>query len=92
MATLDTELAPDEAPENAKPKFALETKVDAPSACQRHVTVTVARDDIERYFREAFDDLAPKAKCLVFVPGGHRGSWWKAAFASRCRSKSKARC
>jgi trigger factor len=69
MATPDTELAPEEASEQEKPKLALEVKVDTPSACQRHVTVTVARDDIERYFREAFDDLAPKAEVPGFRPG-----------------------
>ncbi|MCA9143222.1 MAG: trigger factor [Planctomycetaceae bacterium] len=69
MATPDTELAPEEASEQGKPKLALEVKVDKPSACQRHVTVTVAKDDIERYFKEAFDDLAPKAEVPGFRPG-----------------------
>ncbi len=69
MATPDTELAPEEASEKEKPKLALEVKVDKPSACQRHVTVTVAREDIERYFTEAFDDLAPKAEVPGFRPG-----------------------
>jgi len=69
MATPDTELAPEEASEKEKSKLALEVKVDAPSACQRHVTVTVARGDIERYFTEAFDDLAPKAEVAGFRPG-----------------------
>ena len=69
MATPDTELAPEEASEQEKPKLALEVKVDKPSACQRHVTVTVARDDIERYFKDAFDDLAPKAEVPGFRPG-----------------------
>ncbi|HRX82758.1 MAG TPA: trigger factor, partial [Pirellulaceae bacterium] len=68
MATPDTELAPEEASEQGKPKLALEVKVDKPSACQRHVTVTVAKDDIERYFKEAFDDLAPKAEVPGFRP------------------------
>jgi len=69
MATSDTELAPEESAEQEKPKLSLEVKVDAPSACQRHVTVTVSRDDIERYFKDAFDDLAPKAEVPGFRPG-----------------------
>ncbi|MEX0818980.1 MAG: trigger factor [Pirellulaceae bacterium] len=69
MATPDTELAPEEAPEQEKPKLALEVKIDQPSACERHVTVTVSREDIERYFTEAFDDLAPKAEVPGFRPG-----------------------
>ncbi|MDA1052617.1 MAG: trigger factor [Planctomycetota bacterium] len=69
MATPDTELAPEEASEQEKPKLALEVKVDKPGACQRHVTVTVSREDIERYFKEAFDDLSPKAEVPGFRPG-----------------------
>ncbi|MBP87772.1 MAG: trigger factor [Planctomycetaceae bacterium] len=69
MVTSETELASEESTDQEKPKLALEVKVDEPSACQRHVTVTVSRDDIERYFKEAFDDLAPKAE----VPGFRAG-------------------
>ena len=69
MAITDTELAPEEATEQEKPKLTLEVKVDEPSACQRHVTVTVPRDDIDRYFKDAFDDLAPKAEVPGFRPG-----------------------
>src|SRR5690606_10796262 len=50
-------------------KLNLEVKVDKRGACQRHVTVTVAREDIDRYFQKAFDDLAPKAE----VPGFRAG-------------------
>ncbi len=56
-----------EAPE--KPKLTLEVKVDKPGACQRHVTVTVARADVDRYLREAFDELKPKAEVPGFRPG-----------------------
>ncbi len=35
----------------------LEVNVDEPSACQRHVTVTIERDDIDRYFDEAVRGL-----------------------------------
>jgi trigger factor len=69
MATPETELAPEESTEQEKPKLSLEVKVDEPSACQRHITVTVPRDDIERYFKDAFDDLAPKAEVPGFRPG-----------------------
>ena len=52
-----------------KQKLNLIVKVDETSACERHVTVTIPRDDIERYFSEKFDDLAPKAE----VPGFRLG-------------------
>ncbi len=35
------------------------------SACERHVTVTIPRADIDRYFQKQFDELAPQAD----VPG-----------------------
>lgn len=39
------------------------------SACERHVTVTVPREDIERYFAKQFDDLVPKAEIPGFRVG-----------------------
>jgi trigger factor len=71
MATTDTadnpEVAEGEAQE--KPKLALEVKIDKPSACQRHVTVTISRPDVERYIGEQYDELAPKAELPGFRPG-----------------------
>ena len=48
-----------------KAKLNLAVEVKETSACERHVTVTVPREDIERYFAKQFDDLVPKAE----VPG-----------------------
>src|SRR5579871_4370272 len=47
----------------------LDVQIGRPSACQRHVTVTIGRDDIERYFDKAFKDLMPSAN----VPGFRAG-------------------
>lgn len=52
-----------------KPKLGLEVKIDKPSACQRHVTVTIARGDVDRYVKEQFDELSPKAELPGFRPG-----------------------
>lgn len=52
-----------------RPKLALNVSVETRSACQRHVTVTIPRDDIERYFQDAFSELVPKAE----VPGFRAG-------------------
>src|SRR6187397_2293500 len=52
-----------------KVKMALDVKVDKPSACQRHVTVAVSREDINRYFKDAFDELVPKAELPGFRAG-----------------------
>jgi trigger factor len=64
----DTTTGPDPAaPE--KPKLTLDVRVDKPSACQRHVSVTIAREDVDRYFNEAFSGLMPNAA----VPGFRAG-------------------
>lgn len=50
-------------------KMDLEVKIDKPSACVRHVTVTISRKDIDRYLDKAFSDLRPKAQVPGFRPG-----------------------
>lgn len=50
-------------------ELSLDIKVDSTSSCGRHVTVTVAKDDIVRYFDDAFSELLPKAA----VPGFREG-------------------
>jgi trigger factor len=52
-----------------KVKLTLEIKVEEPSACQRHVTVAVSREDVDRYLAEAVEELVPKAE----VPGFRAG-------------------
>lgn len=52
-----------------KPKLDLAITVDAPSTCERHVTVTIAEQDVRRYFDEAFSELMPKAAVPGFRPG-----------------------
>ena len=47
----------------------LDVKVETTSSCGRHITVTVAKDEVSRYFTEAFDELLPKAQ----VPGFREG-------------------
>lgn len=61
MATVETK-APDS-------KLELAVKIDKPSTCQRHVVVTIARSEMERYFRNAFDEIAPKADLPGFRAG-----------------------
>ena len=43
----------------------LDVQVTSPGACERHVTVTIARKDIDRYFNDAFGEMMPTAA----VPG-----------------------
>lgn len=59
----DTAVA--EAPE----KLSLDVNVAKPSACERRITVTVSREDIDRYLDDAFSELMPNAA----VPGFRQG-------------------
>ena len=49
--------------------LALEVKVDNRSTCERHVTVTISREDIDRYFDKEFSELMPTAHVPGFRPG-----------------------
>jgi len=51
------------------PKLSLEVTVEERSTCERHVTVTVSREDIERYFDKEFTELMPTAQVPGFRPG-----------------------
>jgi len=55
--------------EQKKQKLELGVKVSSPSACQRHLTVTIPRTDIDRYFDQALNDLVPKAAVRGFRAG-----------------------
>lgn len=59
----------DPSTEEETPALELDVKVDSTSSCARHVTVTVSKDDVVRYFDEAFNELMPKAS----VPGFREG-------------------
>ncbi|HVU86122.1 MAG TPA: trigger factor [Pirellulales bacterium] len=51
------------------PKLNLGVQVAKKSACERHVTVTVPREDIDRYFDNSYSELMGKAE----VPGFRHG-------------------
>ena len=55
----------DESPE----KLDLAVEIQSPSACERHITVTISRDDIERYLDDAFSEMMATAA----VPGFRTG-------------------
>ena len=59
-----------ESPEGeGQPKLHLDVKIESRSACQRHITVAVAREDIDRYFDKEFSELMPTAQVPGFRPG-----------------------
>src|SRR3954454_9423142 len=70
MSTTEVEGQAEEGQEETeKQRLSLEVKIDSPSACERHVTVTVAKDDVSRYVTDAFSELMPKAELPGFRPG-----------------------
>ncbi|MCE9528786.1 MAG: trigger factor [Planctomycetales bacterium] len=78
MSTTETDDLPesDTAAETAteeakpeKPKLGLDVKIAKPSACERHVTVTIGREDVERYIKEQFNEIVPKAELPGFRAG-----------------------
>ncbi|HEX7446990.1 MAG TPA: trigger factor, partial [Pirellulales bacterium] len=61
---------PAEGDESAEEKkLHLEVNIDARSACERHVTVSISREDIDRYYNDAYSEMMGKA----VVPGFRAG-------------------
>ncbi len=68
-AAADSDQPADAEEKEEQQPLALEVKVDTRSTCERHVTVTIPRADIERYFDKDFSELMPTAH----VPGFRAG-------------------
>ena len=67
----------DESPE----KLDLAVEIQSPSACERHITVTISRDDIDRYLDDAFSEMMATAA----VPGFRTGRAPRKVVEGRCR-------
>ncbi|MEI8211019.1 MAG: trigger factor [Planctomycetota bacterium] len=50
-------------------KLDLKLQINQPGACQRHVVVTIPRAELDRYFRKAYDEIAPRADLPGFRAG-----------------------
>ena len=61
----------------------LEVQVTSPGACERHVTVTISREDIDKYFDDAFGELMPTST----VPGFRIGRAPRKVVESRYRDE-----
>ncbi|MFO0905297.1 MAG: trigger factor [Pirellulales bacterium] len=64
-------------------RLGLTFEVTNRSACERHVTVTVPREDIDRYLKNAFDEIKVKAE----VPGFRVGRAPRKLVESRFRDQ-----
>lgn len=73
----DSETGVDEAAE----RMNLEVKVTSPSACERHLTVTISPEDIQRYFDKEFSGMMSTAA----VPGFRAGRAPRKLIESRFR-------
>lgn len=82
-APTDAELMEDAAGEAADPPLKVDVSVKSPSACERHVTVTVPREDVERYFDKAYSEMMPTAE----VPGFRAGRAPRKLVESRFRKE-----
>ena len=69
LAEEDDRQAAETEGEEKPEKLDLKVAVDSRSACERHISVTVSRDDIERYFNNEFSELVGKAEVPGFRPG-----------------------
>ena len=67
--------------EDQEDSLDLQVAVKSSSACERHVTVTVPREDIDRYYDNAFNELMPTAT----VPGFRAGRAPRKLVESRLR-------
>lgn len=52
-----------------KPKLNLDVRIEPRSACERHITVTIPREDIDRYLNDAYSEMMDKAVVPGFRPG-----------------------
>ena len=59
----------DDGEADEKPKLNLEVQIEKRGACERHVLVKVAREDIDRYFEEEYTKLMSSAQ----LPGFRQG-------------------
>lgn len=82
MATSD-ELDQQAGDSAEKQRLNLDVKIDKRGACQRHVTVVVPREDIDRYFDEALAEIMPKAA----VPGFRAGRAPRALVKTRFKKE-----
>ena len=70
-------------------RLAMEVNVDSRSTCERHVSVTIPREDIERYFDKEFTELMPTAHVPGFRAGRAPRKLVEARFRKDIRDKVK---
>ena len=84
-ATMADDVAAGE--EQPEQKLDLGVTIDNRSACERHISVTVSRDDIDRYYDKEFSEMMP----TVQVPGFRAGRAPRKLIEARFRKEVGAR-
>lgn len=85
----NSDIEGEEATEDQEP-LDLEVVVDKRGACQRHLTITVGRADIDRYFNSEFSELVKEAEVPGFRPGHAPRKLIEARFRKDVAEKVKA--
>ncbi len=80
--TLDQDGSPESQGEEPQ-RIEMEVAIKEPSACERHVVVTIPRTEIERYFDKTFSEMMPSAQ----VPGFRSGRAPRKLVESRYRKE-----
>ena len=75
-----------------KASLTLDVKIDERSACERHVTVSIPREDIERYFDHEFSELMTSAQVPGFRPGRAPRKLIETRFRKDVRIASRVPC
>ena len=86
MSAPENPTVADEAAESEEPKLNLAIKVDSPSACERHVTVTIPREDIDRYYDKVYSEMQGTAA----VPGFRIGRAPRKLIESRFKGRGRS--
>ncbi|TWU41043.1 trigger factor [Novipirellula artificiosorum] len=83
-----TESETTQVPEEKKP-VQLEAKVESPSACLREVIVTIPHAEVERYLKDAYDEIVPEASVAGFRAGRAPRKLVEKQFRDRVREQVK---
>ena len=59
----------DAAEDQPAEKLQLDVNIEERSACERHISVTIPREEIDRFFDKEFSELMPEAQVPGFRPG-----------------------
>jgi trigger factor len=78
-----TDMDADVAGAEEKQPLQIDVKIEEKSACERHVVIKIAQPEVERYRRNAFDEVTPKAE----LPGFRAGKAPRKLVESRFREQ-----